>query len=63
MVAVGSRYARVAIMSGDAEDTMQTPGSKIICNRQGSGRNDLGVSHNIHSRESRRFVSTNSLAI
>jgi hypothetical protein len=48
MVAVGSRYARVAIMSGDAEDTMLTPGSKAICNRQRGGRDDLGVSH-IHS--------------
>jgi hypothetical protein len=45
MVAVGSRYARVAIMSRDAEDTMPTPGSKAICNRQRSGQNDLGVSH------------------
>jgi hypothetical protein len=48
MVAVWSRYARVAIMSGDAEDTMPTLGSKAICNRQRSGRNDLGVPH-IHS--------------
>jgi hypothetical protein len=45
MVAVGSRYARVAIMFREAEDTMLTPGPKAICNRQRSGRNDLGVSH------------------
>jgi len=32
-------------MPGDAEDTMQPPGSKAICNRQCSGRNDPGVSH------------------